>query len=163
MTEEGLITIDVAGGFARKTRNAEEALRTRTANSDGAPIDVGSPNRELRRLGPSRSLTFAQAKAIVDRIPGEFDQLGLSEADVSALQVSNTVEAPPLILAAWRVGLVPCVAPLLWGRAEIGHAFTQVRPAAVVTIAGNGNECPSTCTPAFPSSWTRLSSLLMMR
>jgi acyl-CoA synthetase (AMP-forming)/AMP-acid ligase II len=162
MTEEASVTIDVANGVARKARSAEEALRTRAANSGGAPALVDSPNRELRRLGPSRSLTFAQANAIVDLITGEFDQLGLSEGDVSALQVPNTVEAPLLILAAWRAGLVPCVVPLLWGRAEMGHAFTQVRPAAVVTIAGYGDECPAACTPPIPSSWTRPPSLLRM-
>ena len=93
-----------------------------------------APNRDALGLGPSRSLSFAAANLIVDRIAGNFAAHGLQAGDVLALQLPNICESTLIIAGAWRAGLVPCTLPLLWRLTEIDAAFGQVEPAAVVCM-----------------------------
>lgn len=86
-------------------------------------------------LGNPRELSFAAAEAIVARLAATFGRFGLDPGDVIALQVPNTVEGALVMLAGWRAGLIVCPLSLLWRYAEIDHAFVQVNPRAVVTVA----------------------------
>lgn len=122
---------------------ADAALRTAAAASGPWNAFTDSADREERGLGTPRKVTFAQAHAIVERVARRFRDMGLNAGDVIALQAPNTIEAPLLILAAWRAGLVPGLLPLLWRLDEIDRAISQVRPNAAVTVAAYGDDRPA--------------------
>lgn len=143
MDEEASVTIESRRETAELAASADEALRAAAARSGVRTVFADSSDRAERGLGQPRKVTYVQADAIVDGISGRLRDMGLEAGDVIALQMPNTIEAPLLILAAWRAALVPCLMPLLWRLDEIGQAFSQVRPKAAVTVAAYGGDRPA--------------------
>ncbi|MFQ5626697.1 MAG: AMP-binding protein [Methyloligellaceae bacterium] len=143
MDAEASVRIDMKDGPGPGSARAETALRRHAARAAGSIAFTDSPDRTERGLGPPRSVTFAQADAIADEVAGKFRACGLNKGDALALQLPNTIEAPLLILGAWRAGLIACLMPLLWRHDEIDRAFTQVKPKAVVTVSKYGEERPA--------------------
>src|SRR5680860_1114643 len=107
MNEQASVTISVSDNIAAEAASAGAAFRARAELEPGAIAFTDSIDRKARSLGTPRTLTYGQGAAIIARIEHEFRKLGLSAGDIIAIQAPNVVEAPLVILAAWRVGLVP--------------------------------------------------------
>ncbi len=123
--------------------SAEAALR-RNARDAGPEIAFrDAPGRATLGLGSPREITWAQADAIADVLAERFRECGLKAQDVIALQMPNIIEAPLLLLGAWRAGLAPCTMPLLWQLEEVRQAFSQIKPVAAVTIGRHGGHSPA--------------------
>lgn len=140
MDDDASVRIEIKDGAGPDMTGAEAALRHHAAHAGNEIAFVDPPDRAKRGMGQPRSLTFADADIIADRIAGRFLGCGLDTGDIIALQMPNTIEAPLLILGAWRAGLVVCLMPLLWRLDEINRAFSQIKAKAAVTVARYGDE-----------------------
>lgn len=119
-----------------------DLLRHWAQHAPGAVALADPPNRPDLGLGSVRSLTFAEADALADRIAAEFADAGLAAGSVIALQLPNIWEGVLVLLGAWRAGLTVCPLPLAWRLTELGPALAQIEPAAIVTagrFAGHGH------------------------
>ena len=99
-----------------------------------APAIDDPINREDLGGGAARSLSFAEANALVDRLAQGFRDHGLLPGEKIAIQLPNVWECPLTIISAWRAGLVPCAFPLLWRKQEIDAALATIAPRAIVTM-----------------------------
>jgi non-ribosomal peptide synthetase component E (peptide arylation enzyme) len=140
MDDEDSVRIEISDDLGPGAASAEAALRGRAKSHGERVAFTDPPDRPERGLGQPRQVTYAQANAIVDTLCDKFSESGLSEGDVIAIQAPNTIEAPLLILGAWRAGLVPCLLPLLWRLDEIHQAFLQIKPKAAVSVGHYAGE-----------------------
>jgi non-ribosomal peptide synthetase component E (peptide arylation enzyme) len=140
MDGESSVRIEISDDLGSGAASAEAALRGRAKNHGDNIAFTDPPDRSDRGLGQSRQVTFAQANAIADTLCIRFRESGLSEGDVIAIQAPNIVEAPLLILGAWRAGLIPCLLPLLWRLDEIHQAFSRIKPMAAVSVSHYSGE-----------------------
>ncbi len=140
MDDEASVRIEIKGGAAPDMTSADAALRQLAVDAENEVAFVDSPDRAKRGMGQPRSLTFAKANILADQIAVRFLRRGLNTGDTIALQMPNTIEAPLLILGAWRAGLTVCLMPLLWRFDEINRAFSRLKPKAVVTVSRYGDE-----------------------
>lgn len=143
MNEQASVTISVSDNIAAEAASAGAAFRARAELEPGAIAFTDSIDREARSLGTPRTITYGQGEAIIARIEHELRNLGLSAGDIIAIQAPNVVEVPLVILAAWRVGLVPSVMPVMWQLDEIYHAFSKTKPKAAITVSKFGTEHPA--------------------
>ena len=143
MDRESSVHIKIIDGADTGPVNADEALR-RNARDAGPQIAFrDAPGRTSLDLGKPREITWTQADAIADALAERFGECGLSSGDVIAIQMPNIVEAPLLLLGAWRAGLVPCTMPLLWQLEEVRQAFSQIKPVAAVSVGRFGDRSPA--------------------
>ena len=140
MDGESEVRIEISDDPGPGASSAEAALRSRAESHGEGAAFTDPPDRFERGLGQPRSVTYAQTNAIVDTLCGKFRETGLCEGDVIAIQAPNIIEAPLLILGAWRAGLIPCLLPLLWRLDEIHQAFSQIKPKATVSIGHHAGE-----------------------
>jgi len=82
---------------------------------------------------PPKRLTYAQADRAISSLAAHFIESGLPANSVIAVQLPNTVEFALTVLAAYRVGLVVAVLPLLWRQAELTMALNRTAARAIVT------------------------------
>lgn len=94
---------------------------------------IDPPNRHAFTDGTSRRLSFAEAAAAMEALAGRFASLGLSEDDVVAVQLPNTLEAYLVLLALMRARLIACPLPTLWREYDLNLALSQVAPRALIT------------------------------
>ncbi len=140
MDGESSVRIEISDDLGPGAASAETALQGR-AKSHGDKIAFADPpDRPDRGLGPSRQVTYAQANTIVNTLGIRFRESGLNKGDVIAIQAPNIIEAPLLILGAWRAGLIPCLLPLLWCLDEIHQAFSLIKPKAAVSVSQYASE-----------------------
>jgi len=143
MDRESSVHIKIVDGADTGPVSADAALR-RNARDAGSQIAFRDPpNRASLDLGSTREITWAEADAIADVLAERFRECGLKAQDVIAIQMPNIVEAPLLLLGAWRAGLVPCTMPLLWQLDEVRQAFSQIKPVAAVSIGRYGGHSPA--------------------
>jgi len=92
------------------------------------------PINKQRVTGTSpKRLTYAQADRAISSLAAHFIESGLPANSVIAVQLPNTVEFALTVLAAYRVGLVVAVLPLLWRQAELTMALNRTAARAIVT------------------------------
>jgi len=82
---------------------------------------------------PPKRLTYAQADRAISSLAAHFIESGLPANSVIAVQLPNTIEFALTVLAAYRVGLVVAVLPLLWRQAELTMALNRTAARAIVT------------------------------
>ncbi len=140
MDGESSVRIEISDDLGPGAASAEAALRGRAKSHGDKIVFADPPDRPDRGLGPSRQITYAQANALADTLCIQFRECGLKAGDVIAIQAPNIIEAPLLILGAWRAGLIPCMLPLLWRLEEIHQAFSQIKPKAAVSISHYAGE-----------------------
>ena len=80
-----------------------------------------------------KRLTYAQADRPISSLAAHFIESGLPANSVIAVQLPNTIEFALTVLAAYRVGLVVAVLPLLWRQAELTMALNRTAARAIVT------------------------------
>src|SRR5215813_2837665 len=93
---------------------------------------VDPPNREAFTGGPPRRLTYAQADHVVSALAGRLRRLRLHTDSLVAFQVANSVESVLTLLAVLRAGLIAMPLPLLWRRADLKNALSQVGARALI-------------------------------
>ncbi|MHA1165857.1 MAG: AMP-binding protein [Alphaproteobacteria bacterium] len=139
MDRESSVHIKIIDGDDAGPVSADAALR-RNARDAGSRIAFRDPpDRSSLGLGREREITWSQADAIADVLAERFGECGLKARDVIAIQMPNIVEAPLLLLGAWRAGLVPCTMPLFWQLEEVRQAFSQIKPVAAVSVGHYGD------------------------
>ncbi len=143
MDDEASVRIEIRDGAGPDLTCAEAALRHHAEHAENEIAFADPPDRAKRGMGQPRSLTFADANIIADKVAGRFLGCGLNRGDTIALQMPNTIEAPLLILGAWRAGLTVCLMPLLWRLDEINRAFAQLKPKGAITVSRYGDERPA--------------------
>jgi len=143
MDDQASVTIKVTDTTADDAATIDDALRVRAKAIPDAIAFTDSPDRFERALGEARSITYGQGSKIVERVKHELLQLGLEPGDIIAVQAPNIIEAPLILLGAWRAGLVPSLMPVMWQLEEIDRAFALTKPKAAVTIARYGSEQPA--------------------
>lgn len=140
MDGESSVRIEIFDKLGTDAASAEAALRGHTKTHGEKNAFTDPPDREARGLGAPRSVTFSEANSIVDVLCNKFLESGLGDGDVVAIQAPNTIEAPLLILGAWRAGLVPSLMPLLWRLDELHQSFSQIKPKAAISIGSYAGE-----------------------
>jgi hypothetical protein len=80
-----------------------------------------------------KRLTYAQADRAISSLAAHFIESGLPANSVIAVQLPNTIEFALTLLAAYRVGLVVAVLPMLWRQAELTMALNRTAARAIVT------------------------------
>ncbi len=140
MDQDESVRIEISDDLGNSQGNVETALRERARRHGDRLLFADAPDRAERGLGAPREMSYLQADAAVNRLCERFRTAGLRDGDILAVQTPNTIEAPLLLLAAWRCGLVPCLMPLLWRFDEIDHAFARIKPAAAVGCVRYGGE-----------------------
>lgn len=140
----GMITQDHAGPAARALRSAADyrsldELAAHWARQRPEALAIAdSPNRGPLGLGPPRRFTFGAADAVISRLSRCFSELGLEPGERVAIQLPNIAELPLVTLAAMRAGLAASPLPVMWRRRELAHAFSRLRPSAVITGGVSG-------------------------
>lgn len=143
MDRESSVHIKITDDADAGPVSADEALR-RNARDAGTQIAFRDPpDRSSLELGGMREITWAEADAIADVLAERFHECGLKAQDTIAIQMPNIVEAPLLLLGAWRAGLVPCTLPMFWQLEEVRQAFSQIKPVAAVSVGRYGNNSPA--------------------
>jgi len=134
MDRESSVHIKNSDGKDTGPQSADEALRRNAKNAGSEIAFRDPPDRASLGLGNPREITWSQADMIADVLAERFSECGLSAGDVIGFQLPNIVEAPLLLLGAWRAGLVPCPMPMLWQLEEIRQAFSQIKPVAALGV-----------------------------
>ena len=140
MDDEASVRIEMKPAGGPDLAGADAALRHHAVQAGNEIAFLDPPDRAKRGMGQPRSLSFAAADIVADKVASRFLDCGLKRGDIITLQMPNTIEAPLLMLGAWRAGLVVSLMPLLWRLDEIDRAFTQIKPKAAVTVASYGDE-----------------------
>ena len=122
---------------------ADGLLRRRARQKSGAVALVDPPNRPTLARTPPRSLRYADADEAVDAMARVFIGLGLEPGDRVAMQLPNFVEAPLVILGAWRAGLTVALVPMLWRLMELARVCDAVGPKALIGIGHFAGEQPA--------------------
>jgi hypothetical protein len=86
----------------------------------------------------ARWFTFAEADRAVSAIAATLRQFDLPADTVVAYQLPNTVENVLTFLGILRAGMIAAPLPLLWRKADIVAALTQVGARALVTAGRAG-------------------------
>ncbi len=84
------------------------------------------PNKSALGLGEPRRFTYAQLNAVVDRLAAYLLDAGFQRGQFAGVQLPHVTEALLAVLACWRAGLVPAVAPASWRRREISAVFEHL-------------------------------------
>lgn len=100
---------------------------------------VDPENRESFTDGPARSMTYAQADAMISAIALRLRRLGLSTDSVIGIQLPNTIEHVLTILGVLRAGMIAAPLPLLWRQADCIAALSRVGVKALITCGRVGN------------------------
>ena len=143
MDAESSVRFEFADDLDDGKAGADAVLRAHAPDFAHKKAFVDPPDRIDRGLGQPRIISYGEADRIADTLCRQFRTCGLGEGDAIAVQAPNTVEAPLLLLGAWRAGLVPCLLPLHWRFDEIHTAFSQIRPKAAVCVGRYGDDCPA--------------------
>jgi len=143
MDRESTVHTKSSDGKDTGPQSADEALRLNAKNAGSEIAFRDSPDRASLGLGSPRELTWSQAHMIANVLAERFSECGLSAGDVIAFQMPNIVEAPLLLLGAWRAGLVACPMPMLWQLEEVRRAFSQIKPVAAVSVGRYGDRVPA--------------------
>ncbi|MES2905699.1 MAG: class I adenylate-forming enzyme family protein [Pseudomonadota bacterium] len=113
--------------FARNVRRMPEKI-----------ILCDTPNKqELTGTAPLR-LTAVDCERIVNNLCARFQELGLEEGAVIALQMPNIAELQLTLIACMRSGLVPALLPLLWSDKDIHAALDLLHPKAIISVTNAG-------------------------
>lgn len=83
---------------------------------------------------PALHLSAEACERIVNTLCMRFQELGLDEGQVVAVQMPNTVELPLTLLACLRCGLIPALLPLLWAEKDIHAALDLLHPKAIISV-----------------------------
>ncbi len=108
-------------------------LFRRTALRNGLGLAVTS----LGVRDPAGMISFAQAENIVSNVAMRLRDLGLPVGATVAVQLSNRMEAPLLLLGILRAGMVAALLPLLWRRNEMIEALGQCSARALIVDAAH--------------------------
>ncbi len=114
-------TLDTLFGAALRAARSEEAL-------------VDPPNRGELVGGEPRRLTYGGLDNAVDIFARALFEAGLRRGDTVLLQLPNTVEIVIAYLAAARLGLVVSPVAMQYGRFELAHAASVIKPAAYIAV-----------------------------
>lgn len=118
-------------------------LRRRALQTPGALALLDPPNRRFLNPSAPRRLSYAEADGAADALAAYFAHLGLEAGDRVVMQLPNLIEAPLLLLGAWRAGLTVAAIPMLWCGTEIARVCDMLEPAALVGISRYGEERPA--------------------
>src|SRR5262245_25733500 len=121
---------EIAAADGRAT--LDDLFRRTALRRPDAMALTDPPNREAFTDGPPRRLTFAEADRMISAIAAMLRQMSLRGDAIVGLQIANTVESVLTLLAVLRAGLIVMPLPLLWGRAEIVSALSQVGAHALI-------------------------------
>jgi acyl-CoA synthetase (AMP-forming)/AMP-acid ligase II len=122
---------------------AEGLLRRRARRKSDAVALIDPPNRQTLGLTEPRRLTYAQADDAVDALASFFVDLGLAPGDRVVLQLPNLIEAPLILLGAWRAGLTAATVPMLWKATEIARVCDALEPQALIGVSHFAGESPA--------------------
>ena len=124
---------DSDGETGKLSAQTLDRLLTRAANARPDARAVSDPPNVRDLIGRQEvRYPFAEAEAVVTRLAQGFQALNLAPGSVVALQLPNVAEAPLILLAVLRAGLVASPMPLLWRRTELVHAFSIVKPSVAI-------------------------------
>jgi acyl-CoA synthetase (AMP-forming)/AMP-acid ligase II len=122
---------------------ADGLLRRRAEQKPEAPALSDPPNRQLLGLGGPRAFTYGEADATVDALAAFFVHLGLERGDRIVLQLPNLVEAPLVLLGAWRAGLTVAAVPMLWRSMELARVCDALEPKALLGVSHFADDRPA--------------------
>jgi acyl-coenzyme A synthetase/AMP-(fatty) acid ligase/pimeloyl-ACP methyl ester carboxylesterase len=103
------------------------AVDRRASDHDVAIVEMGSE-------GVSRSITFAEFSADVERVAGGLVALGVGTGDRIAMLVPPGIDLAVSIFAAWWAGAVPVLVDAGLGVRGMGRALKSADPAYVIGI-----------------------------
>jgi hypothetical protein len=103
-------------------------------------VAISDPlDRETFTDGAPHRLTFADAERIVSGIAARLRKLGLQTDAVVGIQLPNTAECVLTILGVIRAGMIAAPLPLLWRRADMTQALSQLGAKAIITASRIGD------------------------
>ena len=82
-------------------------------------------------------LSYKQGANYLYKAASFFRNCGLKEGDVVFVQLPNGLQTPLLLLSLLNAGLVPCLIPTHWRRAEFEKALHSIQPNAVLVQQAN--------------------------
>jgi acyl-CoA synthetase (AMP-forming)/AMP-acid ligase II len=122
---------------------AEGLLRRRARQKPEASALADPPNKQRLAQAQARTLTYADADDAVDGLAAFFIAQGLEPGDRIVLQLPNFVEAPLVLLGAWRAGLSVATLPMLWRAMEIARVSDSLEPKALIGASHFADESPA--------------------
>ena len=130
---------DLSGGpLSGPVSTLDDMFRRALARHPDEIALIDPPNRESFTDGAPRTMTYAQADAMISAIAGRLRRLGLSNDAVVAIQLPNTVEGILSILGVLRAGMIAAPLPLLWRQADCVAALSRVGVKALITCGRIG-------------------------
>jgi acyl-coenzyme A synthetase/AMP-(fatty) acid ligase len=121
------------------TGGSLDAMLRRNAARHPTRLALADPhNRAAFTHGAPRTMTYAQADAMVSAIALRLRRLGLSADSVIGVQLPNTVENMLTLLGIMRAGMIVAPLPLLWRQADCIAALSRVGAKALVTCGRVG-------------------------
>src|SRR5690242_8028718 len=94
-------------------------LRAQVARQPDRIAVLDPANKQSLVGTPPRRLTWGELDAEVNRLAQVLLEQGVSQGDVLAVQLPNTVELVVAYLAAWRIGLIVTPFPVQYREHEI--------------------------------------------
>ncbi|MBI3433756.1 MAG: acyl--CoA ligase [Proteobacteria bacterium] len=125
-----------AGDDANRT-TLDELFRRAGVRRPDAPALIDPPDTAALIGRLPRMLTYAAADRIVSAIATRLRRY-LAPDSIVGLQLPNTVESALTLLAVLRAGMIAMPLPLLWRRAQLAAALTQVSARAIIVCARVG-------------------------
>lgn len=123
-----------AAGDAAHPRDTLDGLFRRAGVRHADIIALADPpDRHTIDGVEARWFTFAEADRAVSAIANTLRQFDLPADAVVAYQLPNTVENVLTFLGILRAGMIAAPLPLLWRKADIVAALTQVGAKVVIT------------------------------
>lgn len=99
-------------------------------------VALADPRRRAEfTAGAPRDLTYGEFRAGIASLADTLRDFELPGRSVIATQMANTVEAAVTLLAITAAGHIAAPLPLLWRRADLRHALTEVDAKAFVVTA----------------------------
>jgi len=135
----GDIPADQSSALSGAVTTLDDMFRRAMMRHPDLPALIDPPNRDSFTDGVPRSMTYAQADAMISAIALRLRRLGLSTDTVVGIQLPNTIEQILTILGVLRAGMIAAPLPLLWRQADCIAALSRVGVKALITCGRVGN------------------------
>jgi acyl-CoA synthetase (AMP-forming)/AMP-acid ligase II len=129
---------DQSGVVSGAVTTLDDMFRRALMRHPDLPALVDPYNRDSYTGGVPRSMTYAEADAMISAIALRLRRLGLSTDAVIGIQLPNTIEQILTILGVLRAGMIAAPLPLLWRQADCIAALSRVGVKALVTCGHVG-------------------------
>jgi len=130
--------VDASSALSGAVTTLDDMFRRGMMRHPDLPALADPPNRASFTHGMPRTMTYAQADAMISAIALRLRRLGLSTDTIVGIQLPNTIENVLTILGVLRAGMIAAPLPLLWRQADCVTALSRVGVKALITCGHVG-------------------------